>query len=254
MFKNPALANSLQGGLNNNTFIRVMTQLAASGNEESRRRVREHRQSQARKFNPSMQVVSPYLNAINRERLSLATPGLREALKPVIERERGNFRFGNSGYPSANTNSILNRLRKAVNNRKVSNLVNELKNENTNVNGQTIKKNRLLQIEIDGALRQLSYYLGALGNNRNHQKRSKLIRAFIARYGDLTSNDIKIIKRNVNSSNLRTYLTTRRIYKNGTSREPSRRLRELPAYRTGLGPATERRLRSTKKPSNYSRR
>jgi hypothetical protein len=250
MFKNPALANSLQGALNRNTFRRVITQVAASGkNEEARRRVRENRERQAHKFNTVMSIVSPYLNAINRERLSLATPGLRKALKPVIEMERGKFRFGNSGYPSANTNSILIRLRKAVNNRKVSNLVNELKNENTNVNGQTIKKNRLLQIEIDGALSQLFYYLTVLRHNRNKQSRSKLMRAFIARYGDLTSNDIKKITKNVYAGNLTTYLTLRRNYKNGTLREPSRRLRELPVYRTGLGPATERRLRSTKKPS-----
>jgi len=258
-FNNPAFQNALSGAtMSNQNRRRMNAQLETAGNTEAQRRQRENRQRRSNQMTNVARILSESgrLPPINRERLSLASRSLRTALRPNVERYFGQFRFENSGLFNGNTrNAIFRRLFNRRTN--VPTLLNELNGETVTLNNnQTITKKTILSIELNSGISELSDLYNRLTYRGNVQpaSKSKLIRSFISRFGDLTPNTVKLIVPHVSKHNLKVYSNLRKRYKNGNFRV-SRRLRGQPAIHPGgLGPTTERRIRKVKQPSRSYRR
>jgi len=256
-FNNPALQNAFSGAtMSTQNRSRMNAQLATAGNTEAQRRQRENQQRRSNQIVSLARIVSQSgrLPSSNRERLALSSRALQKALRPNIEQNFGRHYFGYSGIANVNTiNAIFRRLRSATN---VPSLLTTLNRESVtlNYNQGNITKKRLLRTEINSGIYDLVHRMNMMetySRNVSPAVKSKIIRAFVARYGNLTPNNVKLIVPNVSNHILSVYRKLRKYIK-GDFRT-SRRQNGKPAVRAGLGPKTERRIRKVKGSSSSRR-
>ena len=186
-------------------------------------------------------------------RLSCASRTMHNVFRPNIAQRRGQQYFSYSGLFNTNTsNAIIRRLHTALRGGgrpNVRALLNQLNGEIvTNGEGGELTKKRILSIELNSGISELSRRMHMLtyrGQNVQPLVKSRLIRSFISRFGDLTPTNVKLIVPNVSNNNLNVYRKLRRFIK-GNFRS-SRRLRGLPAIRPGLAPRNESRIRKVRR-------
>jgi len=261
-FNNPSIQNALSIAAIPNRR-RMNAQLETAGYPSPQHQY-ENRQRQSKQMTNVGRILSRSgrLRPVNLERLSLASQGLQTALKPNVERYLGRLYFENTGLFNGNTsNAIIRRLRTAVRGggrTNVRDLLNQLNGETIRVQNNTsqsrtsspssrggtprqshitVTKKKILNIELNSGISDLNHamYMHNRGGGVSPVVKSRYIRAFIARYGNLTPHNLKLIVPNINNHKLRLYRKLRR-YKGPTWTPPrrSRRQRGLPALHSGL--------------------